>query len=258
MGMKLRWLYAHLEAVPRLYSRRLLSAFCALVFASVVVVPARADSPCGFSLEGVAARMPETQALSAALFKKYPMNDYEYVFVGRSLTVLYAFLKAQATMYPKLKLWNLPLSLKDQRTVSEAEYVRRFEEVFYRFRGSRDLGSRKLVFVDYVDTGRTMKSLDWLLRRSGIPGELAGVTDNSLIVSENLRMNSSAAMRPLELFPISLEMQLAIGTDRWYAPYPQGPIGDADFDPAVLRPADVQPRFTDTVNAFKLEMFGFI
>lgn len=255
--MKLRWLNRHLRAVLRLYIGRLLSIFCAFAITSAMpFIQAHANGLCSFALTGAASRLPEIQTLSQALFKKYPMGEYEYVFVGRSLTMFYAYLKVQALMYPKLKAWVLPISLKDERSISDAEYLKRFEDVFYRFRGARDLGSRKIVFIDYVDTGRTMIALDWILRRAGIESELAGVTDNPFMVREILGVTEPSSMRALELFPISLQMQLDIGSDRWYAPYPQGRIQDADFDPASLQPENVEPRFTEVLNAFKLELFG--
>lgn len=231
-----------------------------------LVAPPAENSKVRSTLE---IRLPEIQKVSQALSRKYPPQEYEYVFLGRGLSTLFTYYAVmKMTMYPNIETWVLPVSLKDHSEISSYDTGKRFRQLFDRFRPKPGGTGRKIIFIDYVHTGRTFIQLERILRATGIEGGFVGITDDILGVREALSSeHENLRMRELDLIPIQLNVQMNMGDESWLAelnlgeetliaPYEQGRIQQRDFDVDSISPMVVTPTFIDAFYALKKMLFG--
>lgn len=206
--------------------------------------------------ELIESDLSEIQKLFSEILAKHPMATSEYVFIGRSPSLLYAYLQAQSSMYSSLRSWVLPVSLTSQRDAPQSVVRQRFKELFRNFRNSNWPKDRTIVFIDFVVAGRTFVDLERLLVESEIETEFAtefvGFSHSPDTRQTNL--NEQLLHNKIEVFPISFELEMRLGNHKKIAPYKSYRIKSADYA-ADFSPRMRDPLFEEAVLSIQQELF---
>lgn len=195
-----------------------------------------------------------TQALLQLISERYPMASHEYVFVGRSPTLLAALVEVHKEIFPNLSGWILPLSLKNESEVSLGLLTVRFENLFRLFRPRTATSEKTLVFIDTVAGGRTFAALDRLLTATGRRGVFVGFSNATLDAHETLeRMNLT---HPFTIVPTPESYNLNVGQFKVYAPYASQAIEERDYHIVHKQPPQVLPPYKALIAAVR-DKLGF-
>lgn len=166
----------------------------------------------------VLRHLDETEAVFLQIVKKYPMSTHEYVFMGRSPTLMAALAEVQKVYFGDLRAWILPVSLKNQSAVSPRLLKARFDSVFSTYRGrSKTTPARTLVFIDVVASGRTFLTLDRLISDSGQKAVLVGMASEPAALEQVLK--ASQVQTPYTLLPVSESYMMDLGHQKIFAPF---------------------------------------
>lgn len=198
----------------------------------------------------------ETEELFQAIVKKYPIATSEYILVGRSPSLLAAYLDVQKEVYADLHSWVLPISLKnDLEDVRLPVVLDRFNRVSDAFRPQdyQNAPQRKRVYIDLVATGRTFAALDRLVSLTGQFGDFVGYSfqpEHAKELFQELHLNA-----PLTLLRISIQLEFNTGEIKGLAPYSPLKIESEEPAPEMLKPESKGKAFQKALLALKKELF---
>lgn len=204
----------------------------------------------------VKKHLPEVENLFGQIVRKFPMEESEYVFVGRSPSLLAAYLEVQSEMYTKLHSWVLPVSLKYDSKVSPHILQKRFRDLIQKYRPSfsQTGGSlRRTVVIDVVAGGRTFKSLEQLFNQEGIAVEFAAFTFDVERVKYTLK--SILVASPFEVFEVSEETDFSLAEHKFFAPYGPETIEREDYIPSSSGSEVRRPEYLRAIRIIQDEIF---
>lgn len=172
--------------------------------------------------------LDELQSLISQISSRYPIGETEFVFVGRSPSLLAAYAEVQGEVFSNLRGWVLPVSLSGQREVSMSQLKQNFLTLFEFYRPSHWPKDRKLVFIDFVMAGRTFNVLERLMIESNIEAEFLGF--NFSPQNRQLEIQAHQNQIPMNLLPISFEMEMRLSEHKSFAPYSSHNILSSSYD----------------------------
>ncbi|NCN41165.1 hypothetical protein GW916_07930, partial [bacterium] len=140
-----------------------------------------------------------------------------------------------------------PISLTGEQQVSRSELNQRFLTLFTQYRTLPT--DRNLIFVDFVQDGRTFKSLDRLLVDSNLEGSFVGFSHAPVTKDLN------RLVHPFHQIQISMEVENSMGELKALAPYFKHSLGSADYSSTDSSLKSPSKAYQQTVLKVKEDLF---
>lgn len=178
-----------------------------------------------------------TSELLTQIGRDYPMARHEYVFVGRSPTLLAALAAEYKVHFPQLRSWILPVTLS--KGSGEKTFRQRRDSLVKLmgvFRPPEFQNDRVLVFIDTIGDGTTMTQLEMLTGDMVSPDK----PKFAVLTADVLRVQRMIERRIIPIFTkiISLSDQYEneIGKHKLLSAYDSVDLGSSIFTESMMKP----------------------